>query len=98
MRERPPTLQKHLRSIAKAQFVAQAPDNDKKDGIRRICEKVEGSAGAFMKKVFAGCATKCPVSEDGFLALFFCGGRCTMGTIHGALLIRGSFLKSILHE
>jgi hypothetical protein len=50
----PSTLQKHFSHITKTQFVAQPPNDDKEDDIRRVFEIVEGGARALVKQVFAG--------------------------------------------
>src|SRR5258708_32361393 len=52
--ESPSTLQKHFSHITKTQFVAQTPNDDKEDDIRRVFEVVEGGARALVKQVFAG--------------------------------------------
>jgi hypothetical protein len=83
MGKRPPTLQKHLGHITEAQFVTQPPEDDEENDIRGVFERVERSACALIKKVFAGRAAECPISQDGFLALFFRRRRGTRGAIHG---------------
>jgi hypothetical protein len=98
MGEGPPALQKHFSHITKTQFVAEPPKDDEKDDIRRVFEIIEGSAGAFIKNVFASRAAEYPVSEDGFFALFFRRKGCTVWAIHGSLLMRCVFLTRILHE
>jgi hypothetical protein len=98
MGEGPPALQKHFGNITKTQFVAQPPQDDEEDDIRRIFKIIEGSAGAFIKKVFASRAAEYPIPEDSFFALFFRGKGCTVWATHRSLLISCLLLTSILHE
>ncbi len=69
MREDEASLQEHFGEIAEAQFVAEAPEHDQQDDVRRGLKEVEGGAGALIEAAPTRATTESLVTQRGGLGL-----------------------------
>ena len=76
-------MQEELSHIVKAEFVAQAPQDDKQHDIGGELEVIEEGASAFVKAALAGPAGEGLLAQRGSPFSAGQGGRLTMRAEHG---------------
>ena len=82
-------LQKHLSEVAKAQLVAQSPENDLQDNLGREGQVIEGRAGALVECPTAGTAGTGPIAES----------ECLRSARHGDVVqLNGLHTKRTMHR
>src|ERR1700710_1178511 len=74
--------QEHVRQIAQAEFVAQPPEHNERDDVRRVLRPVQQALTALVELLAAVAAAKSAVALRGPLAPFRNGHRAALNAPH----------------